>query len=487
MKIFTTKYSGPKVKIKGINKTLLLLLFFTFMSTVVYSQQANKGVTKTVSNATPNVGSNVTFTITATNSGPNTDSNVVVNDKLPTGYTFVSATPSVGTYNSSTGIWTIGVMINGATQTLTIVATVKPKGSYTNRATIKGVLNDPIASNDVASVTPVPVKQTDLRITKTVNVSSPNVGTNVVFTLAASNLGPSDASGIVVTDLLPTGYTFVSYTSTAGIYNSVTGPWSDFNNDTLTPNIVVNQDTWVKLTLNNGISSCLSSDIMFIDAIPRATAGTGTTRIYSVNSSIVTLSSLLTGADIGGTWSLVSGSPGIGSYDLSTGTINPGTAGAGTYVFRYSVTGTSPCPVSTADVTVVITPSTDLSITKTVSNSSPIFGSNVTFTITATNNGLSPASGVSVTDLLPSGYTFVSATPSTGSYISGTGIWTIGAMANAATATLTIVATVNTTGVYTNVATISGTENDPALSNNTASAMPVPVDPCDANVVPNIN
>lgn len=302
---------------------------------------------------------------------------------------------------------------------------------------------------------------------------------------------PSDVLGTVdqVLDINPNvgvGSTIGGWQwsySTAG----ATGPWSDFNNDTLTPNIVVNQDTWVKLTLNNGISSCLSSDIMFIDAIPRATAGTGTTGIYSVNSSIVTLSSLLTGADIGGTWSLVSGSPGIGSYNLSTGTINPGTAGAGTYVFRYSVTGTSPCPVSTADVTVVITPSTDLSITKTVSNSSPIFGSNVTFTITATNNGLSPASGVSVTDLLPSGYTFVSATPSTGSYISGTGIWTIGAMANAATATLTIVATVNTTGVYTNVATISGTENDPALSNNTASAMPVPVDPCDANVVPNIN
>lgn len=302
---------------------------------------------------------------------------------------------------------------------------------------------------------------------------------------------PSEALGTVdqVLDVNPN----VGIGSTIGgwqwSYSTVgtSGPWSDFNNDTLTPNVIVNQDTWVKLTLNNGISSCLSSDVMFIDAIPRATAGTGTTGTYSVNNSIVTMSSLLTGADAGGTWTLVSGTPGAGSYNLSAGTINPGTAGTGTYVFRYSVTGTSPCPVSTADVTVIITASTDLSITKTISNSSPDFGSNVTFTITATNNGLSPATGVSVTDLLPSGYTFVSATPSTGSYVSSTGIWTIGAMANSAIATLTIVATVKSSGTYTNVATITGTENDPLLTNNTASAMPVPVNPCNANVVPNIN
>lgn len=318
-----------------------------------------------------------------------------------------------------------------------------------------------------------------------INDNSCTAATASIYTIPSDVLGTVDQ----VLDVNPNvgvGSTIGGWQwsySTAG----ATGPWSDFNNDTLTPNIIVNQNTWVKLTLNNGISSCLTSDVMFIQAIPRATAGTGTTGTYSVNSSTVTLSSLLTGADAGGTWTLVSGTPGAGSYNLATGTINPGTAGAGTYVFRYSVTGTSPCPVSTADVTVVITASTDLRVTKTASNLTPNFGSNITFLITAINNGLSPATGVSVTDLLPSGYTFVSATPSTGTYVSGTGIWTIGAMANAATATLSIVATVKATGVYTNIATISGTENDPISSNNIASVLPVPVNPCNANVVPNAN
>lgn len=318
-----------------------------------------------------------------------------------------------------------------------------------------------------------------------INDNSCTAATASIYTI------PSDALGTVdqVLDVNPN----IGVGSTVGgwqwSYSTIgaTGPWSDFNNDSLTPNIIVNQDTWVRLSLNNGISSCLTSDVMFIQARPRSTSGTGATGTYSVNSATVTLSSLLTGANAGGTWTLVSGSPGAGSFNLATGTINPNIAGAGTYVFRYTVAGTSPCPVSTTDVTVVITAATDLSITKTATNLTPNFGSNITFTITATNNGLSAATGVTVNDLLPSGYTFVSATPSIGFYVNGTGIWTIGAMANAATASLLIVVTVKSTGNYTNIATISGIENDPIASNNIASAMPVPANTCNANIVPNAN
>jgi len=63
-------------------------------------------------------------------------------------------------------------------------------------------------------------------------------------------------------------------------------------------------------------------------------------------------------------------------------------------------------------------------------------GSNVTFTVTATNNGPSDASGVQVTDQLPAGLTYVSSTPSAGTYTSGTGVWDIGTLANGGSATL---------------------------------------------------
>ena len=70
------------------------------------------------------------------------------------------------------------------------------------------------------------------------------------------------------------------------------------------------------------------------------------------------------------------------------------------------------------------------------------------------NAGPSAATGVSVSDILSSGYTLVSATPSTGTWTAPN--WTIGNLANGANATLTIVATVNATGPYGNTATITG-------------------------------
>ena len=81
-------------------------------------------MTKTVSNPTPNVGDTITFTVTLTNSGPDAATGVTVTDLLPAGLTFVSATPSQGTYDSATGVWTVGTVATGAPQTLTITATV---------------------------------------------------------------------------------------------------------------------------------------------------------------------------------------------------------------------------------------------------------------------------------------------------------------------------------------------------------------------------
>src|SRR5207244_7316180 len=69
-------------------------------------QQADLAVSKSVSNSTPNVGDTITFTVNLRDNGPNSASNVQVSDVLPAGLTFVSATPSQGTYNSGTGLWT---------------------------------------------------------------------------------------------------------------------------------------------------------------------------------------------------------------------------------------------------------------------------------------------------------------------------------------------------------------------------------------------
>jgi uncharacterized repeat protein (TIGR01451 family) len=93
-----------------------------------------------------------------------------------------------------------------------------------------------------------------------------------------------------------------------------------------------------------------------------------------------------------------------------------------------------------------------------------------TFTVTATNAGPSTATSVVVTDVLPANLGFASAAPSQGAYVPGTGVWTVGALASGASATLGITAVALTPGAFTNTATKTGqTEYDPNPANDSAS------------------
>ncbi|QPH38867.1 Ig-like domain-containing protein [Pedobacter endophyticus] len=136
-----------------------------------------------------------------------------------------------------------------------------------------------------------------------------------------------------------------------------------------------------------------------------------------------------------------------------------------------------PATVAANDSTTISLPQkpvTDLSIIKTVDNAAPVVGSNVTFTITVQNAGPADATGVVVSENLPSGYRFISASTSgTTTYTDGT--WSIGNLANGANATLTIVAAVKLDGNYANTVNVASATVDKMMLNNTATATPVPV------------
>lgn len=124
---------------------------------------ADVGITKVASTLTPAVGANITFTLTAQNNGPDVAPAVQITDALPAGYTYVSDN-SGGAYASGTGVWTVGSLANGASDTIDVVATVNGTGPYANTATVTGVgVDDPNAANDTSTVTPVPVAQSTLR------------------------------------------------------------------------------------------------------------------------------------------------------------------------------------------------------------------------------------------------------------------------------------------------------------------------------------
>jgi uncharacterized repeat protein (TIGR01451 family) len=121
--------------------------------------EVDLSVSKTVDSPFPTVGSNVVFNIAASNFGTSASANVVVNDLLPSGYTYVShSAPAGTTYNNGTGVWTIGTLGIDETTNLTITATVQATGVYGNTATISrtGAPAEIFLANNSSTSTPVP-------------------------------------------------------------------------------------------------------------------------------------------------------------------------------------------------------------------------------------------------------------------------------------------------------------------------------------------
>ncbi|MCO6489185.1 MAG: DUF11 domain-containing protein, partial [Phaeodactylibacter sp.] len=90
---------------------------------------------KSVSEAAPITGSDVTFMLTLSNAGPDDAVNVMARDMLPGGFTYVSDN-SGGKYAALTGDWDVGTLAAGASTSIEITATVNATGDYVNLAEV---------------------------------------------------------------------------------------------------------------------------------------------------------------------------------------------------------------------------------------------------------------------------------------------------------------------------------------------------------------
>ena len=125
---------------------------------------------------------------------------------------------------------------------------------------------------------------------------------------------------------------------------------------------------------------------------------------------------------------------------------------------------------NSASVTLNAAESANLTVSKALTRSSPHVGELLTFNVIVANQGPSPATGIAVTEVLSAGLAFESAAPSQGAYDPATGIWTVGALANAGSAGLTITARVTQAGTVTNTASVTARDQpDPDLTDNTAT------------------
>jgi uncharacterized repeat protein (TIGR01451 family) len=123
--------------------------------------EADLLISKAVNKTSVKQGDLLTYTTTVQNFGPNTAVNVVVNDTLSSGTTFVSASANKGTFtkpavgHSGVVTWYIGDMLDEDQEAATIVVKVLVKGktTITNTATVSSDTADPNPANNTASIT----------------------------------------------------------------------------------------------------------------------------------------------------------------------------------------------------------------------------------------------------------------------------------------------------------------------------------------------
>ncbi len=116
-------------------------------------------VTKVVDELQPVVGDQVVFTIEVANIGNVTATNVVINDQIPNGYTFLSVITTTGTYSEFDGEWTVGQLDPDQVEILQITVEVLGFGDYANTAFVSsadgGTDINTSNNEDTATVDPI--------------------------------------------------------------------------------------------------------------------------------------------------------------------------------------------------------------------------------------------------------------------------------------------------------------------------------------------
>ena len=250
---------------------------------------------------------------------------------------------------------------------------------FTTTYTVIGT--DGNSCDNTDSVTIIVGATSDIRLEKTVDITNPNVGDTVIFTLSATNEGPSDDNGgSIVTDVLPVGYTYISDTGNTsnGTYDNVSGEW-------------------VLPALTNGDSASIAINVS-------VNAPIGAANEYTNVAQVTTA----TNFDSDST-------PNNDDGDQS----------------------------EDDEASVITTPQVaDLEVTNSVSQPTANPGDALTLTVDVLNNGPNDATNVSIENIVPSGFT-VTTINNSGSQTGNTISWTVITIPTGTTTTLTFEVTVN--------------------------------------------
>jgi uncharacterized repeat protein (TIGR01451 family) len=410
--------------------------------------QPNISVTKTADQGTINAGDTAAFTIVVTNNGPGTANNVTLNDPLPAGVAW-SIDPAVTGCSISSGTLTctFATLDEGASKTIHVsgVTDAQDCGTLSNTATVAADNegSDQTDNSDTATIT---VNCATISITKTADQGTVSAGDPIGFVITATNSGAGSASGVTVTDTLPTdaglNWTIDAAGSDSGC--SITAGVLTCNFGTLasgaSKHVHITSPTTAATcgTVNNTASVSTSNDgsdsdsasvtvdcpnVTVLKTADQGTIDAGDTAAFTI---LVTNEGPGTAKDVTLTDTLPSGI--VWSEDSADCSIAAGVLtcafgdladGATRTVHVTGATHATDC--GTLSNTAVVAASNEavanvgdnlstatitvncpvIAITKTPDQGTVSAGDSIGFTIEVTNNGDGTAHGVTVTDTLP--------------------------------------------------------------------------------------
>ena len=434
---------------------------------------ADVSLTKTDSPDPVTAGHDLTYTITAANNGSEDADDVTVTNPVPTGTSLVSALPTSGTCSGTTTVsCSLGTLVPDGSATVTVTvhvgAFVAAGTVITNTATVATTSDETDVDNNSATATTTVAASADLAVTKTDSPDPVLAGHTVTYMITVTNNGPSDAQGVTVDDPLPAGTSFVDATPSQGSCDAtVSCTLGTINSgDSATVELVVQVDPSVSAGTVLTNTATTTSDAA--DPTPADNSATATTTVETAADLSVTktdapdparrrapisptigvsnggltdaddinLSDTLPAAttfvslsqDTGPPFTCATPAPGAGgTVDCDVPVMAGGASATFTLVVHVDpsvaagavISNTATASTTTresspdnnsATATTTVAASADLSITKTDGQTTVVPGTDHTYTITVTNNGPSTVTGATVSDLLPAGTTFVSAT-----------------------------------------------------------------------------
>jgi len=200
-------------------------------TTTTLVQRADVRIAKT-GPATAIVGNPLTYTLGYQVVGTTIAANVIITDTLPSGITFVSASPPPTSASGQTLVWNLGSVSPGTIGSITLQTTVTPSAAntVTNSVQISTTTDGDDPTNNTATVTTT-IQRPNVTILKT-GPATVNAGDQFTYTLAYTNTGSAPALNVTLTDVLPAGITFVAASPAP---TTITGATLQWNLGTLAP------------------------------------------------------------------------------------------------------------------------------------------------------------------------------------------------------------------------------------------------------------